>query len=654
MRKKCIRNTAVWLGIALIACSLAGCGNSGGTDSLGAGDGPKNPAGISSGASFEGIHEVKAEITDKMIAEDGRTDYCILLPDDYGESEYLRDAASDLRLLLGDASEAEFEIVSESELPGGKKYISLGNTERAAADGIKAQPEVLGENGYRIVTEGENIYILGGGDVGTLNGIYGFLRETVDFGAYAPDEVYLKEGDIPLYNFDVTEVPDIQYRIGDVNTRIDGDELYRRRLRYNCNDDVFMYVNGTLYHNSLYYFEDYLDKEECASWFSSGKTQLCYTAHGNAEERKKMLEIAADAIVKTAKESDAHTVTFQQSDGDTWCDCPDCTAEKETYGTDAAVAVKFVNDLSDLLAIKLRDAGMGDRTINISFFAYMRTEKAPAVKDAAGNWQPIDESVRCRDNVSVFYAPINADYGKPFSEEYNSSEYENLRAWQAICKTCYVWLYQTNFSHYLYPYNSLPTMAERYKFVASCGAEFLFDQNQWDQKVKTGFHRLKAWMGAELAWNVNADYNSLLDEYFSRYFHDAAEPMRRLFDGITYHMERLAAEGMDGGIYYSVNQADFFDKALLDGWMAQIEEAYGKIGHYRDSDPELYKKLSTRICIESLSIRYMRLELYGSRFSPAELAAERNAFREDCLKTGVEMLSEQVSLSVIYEAWGLI
>ena len=78
MRKQCIRNTAVWLGIALIACSLAGCGNSGGTSD--AGGGSKNPAGISSGTSFEGIHEVKAEITDKKIAEDGRTDYCILLP----------------------------------------------------------------------------------------------------------------------------------------------------------------------------------------------------------------------------------------------------------------------------------------------------------------------------------------------------------------------------------------------------------------------------------------------------------------------------------------------------------------------------------------------------------------------------------------------
>lgn len=654
MKKKWFRNMAVWLSIGLSAFSFTGCGDSASDSGNSASGNLKNPAEISSETSFEGIHEIEINATDKKISENGRANYCILLPNDYGESGYLWDAAADLRLLLNEASGADFEIVTDSRLPSGEKYISLGNTLRAAEVSVEAEPDILGENGYRIVTQGENVYIVGGGDMGTLNGVYGFLKETVDYGVYAADEVYLRKGDIPLLDFDVIDVPDIEYRIGDVSTRIDGDELYRRRLRYNCNDDVFMYVNGTLYHNSLYYFEEYLDKEECKDWFSTGKTQLCYTAHGKAEERQKMLEIAADQIVETAKMSGAHTVTFQQSDGDTWCDCSFCSSEKEKYGTDAAVAVKFINELSDLLAIKMREAGMGERTVNISFFAYMRTEKAPAVKGSDGSWRPIDESVRCRENVSVFYAPINADYGKPFSRETNSSEYENLLAWKAICKTCYVWLYQTNFSHYLYPYNSLPTMSERYKFIASCGAEFLFDQNQWDQKVKTGFHRLKAWMGAELAWNVNADYNALLDEYFTRYFYDAAVPMRALFDGITYHMERLASEGMEGGIYYSVNQARFFDKALLDGWMSYIDEAYKKIEHYRSSNSELYKKLESRICIESLGIRYMRLELYGSRFSPASLAKEQNSFRMDCLKMGVEMLSEQVSLSTVYEAWGLI
>ena len=101
-------------------------------------------------------------------------------------------------------------------------------------------------------------------------------------------------------------------------------------------------------------------------------------------------------------------------------------------------------------------------------------------------------------------------------------------------------------------------MGDRYKTVAKCGAEFIFDQNQWDQKVKTGFHRLKAWMGAKLAWNVNSDYNKLLDEYFDGYFGAAAEPMRQLYDQITYRMEQLSDGTMEGGIYY--NGEDISDK----------------------------------------------------------------------------------------------
>lgn len=641
IRALCALLAAIICLTAFIGCT--GCRND-------TGEKKKNPLSVGETSDYGGVHTDASAPCDGFVAAGGETDYEIVIPDDYEKSAYLWTAASELSLFLSQSSGAAFVTVAESARNTDKKYISLGKTEAS-----RAVPETdvrLGANGYRLVTVGENIFVLGEADLGVLNGVYGLLRKLVGFEVYAPDETTFAEGDVALMQLNVTEVPDIQYRVGDVDTRIDGDEAYRRRLGYNCTDDVFLYVKGTLYHNSVYYFDDVIDRSEYADWFNATRTQLCYTAHGNPERMREMQEYAANLIVEAARTSDANCVTFQQSDGDTWCDCDECTEQLGTYGTNAAVMVKFVNGLSDILQKKMTDAGMGERQITICIFAYMRTEKAPAV--AVGDeWRPIDETVRCGDNIAVFYAPINADYTKPFNDTCNTAEYRNMLAWSGICKKLFVWLYQTNFSHYLYPYNSLLTMSDRYRAAAAAGAEFLFDQNQWDQKVKTGFHRLKAWMGAKLAWNTSLDYDRLLDEYFTGYFGAAAEPMRALYEQITYRMEQLSDGTMEGGIYYNVNQPKFYTKAILDGWLELIDRAYEAAELCKESDPQRYRRVVDRICLESLSVRYMRLELYSGKFGTGQLAEERISFRNDCLKLGVDMYAEAVSLSGIFETWGL-
>ena len=160
-------------------------------------------------------------------------------------------------------------------------------------------------------------------------------------------------------------------------------------------------------------------------------------------------------------------------------------------------------------------------------------------------------------------------------------------------------------------------------------------------------------MGAKLAWNTSLDYDRLLDEYFTGYFGAAAEPMRALYEQITYRMEQLSDGTMEGGIYYNVNQPKFYTKAILDGWLELIDRAYEAAELCKESDPQRYRRVVDRICLESLSVRYMRLELYSGKFGTGQLAEERISFRNDCLKLGVDMYAEAVSLSGIFETWGL-
>ena len=198
-------------------------------------------------------------------------------------------------------------------------------------------------------------------------------------------------------------------------------------------------------------------------------------------------------------------------------------------------------------------------------------------------------------------------------------------------------------------------MQERYQYIAKQGAEFIFDQNQWDQSIKTAFHRLKAWMGAKLSWDVNANYEELLDEYFTHYFYEASEPMREMFDQITYHMEYLARESdMAGDIYYKINQHKYFSKPMLDNWLNLIDKAYSNISKYQNDDPVLYEKLHSRIAIEAMSIRYMIIDLYAGRFSPEKLKTMQNQFMQDCFKYGIDMVAELDEISIIFQQWGIL
>lgn len=88
------------------------------------------------------------------------------------------------------------------------------------------------------------------------------------------------------------------------------------------------------------------------------------------------------------------------------------------------------------------------------------TTNAPVIKNADGSYSPVDDSVVCRDNVCVFYAPIDADYSHSFYETENASFAETMDAWRALSDKLYLWLYSTNFHYYLYPFNSFNSMQE--------------------------------------------------------------------------------------------------------------------------------------------------------------------------------------------------
>ena len=637
--------------VTFAIAALGGCGGKSNSQT------PANTLSPGDGTGYAGVHIVNKTATNEFLIRDGRSDYALLVPAKYGKTALL--AINELRQYIAEATGCSLSLVEDSEdLPNGK-YISLGDTSLFRKSGIEADGELLGDNGYRLVTKDGNIFIVATAEYGILNGAYELLKQTVDFRVFAVDEVqYSTKREVTLYNYDITEVPDFQWRMVNVDRIVDGDETYRMRLRLNSMYDIFLPTKA-VWHNGFFYIrpEEHRGKEY-DKWFAStdpnNRRQLCYTAHGDEIELNKMVELIATEIATLALTNDQKTATVMHEDNHDWCTCGTCSALKQRYGTDSVSALQFCNLVSRKVQSILAENG-SDKQVNIGFFAYLATEDAPVKMNAAGEYVPIDEGALCDDNVFVVYAPISAKYTQPFESSDNKQYAETMEKWNVVSKQMFAFFYQTDYNHYLLPYNSHGTLADRYRFALERNTTYMYDLPQWNQEQATAFNRFQTWVSSELLWNVNLDFNALLDEYMEGYFHAASGPMHKLYDEMFAHMTYNETHmGLDGGVYFDMNQAKFFPKPVLSGWMDYINEAYQAIEQYNVPETrELYTRLKDRINLESISIRYALIAFYPGTYSAATLLNMQQAFYDDCTALGVTQRAELKPIEELWQEWKL-
>ena len=109
--------------------------------------------------------------------------------------------------------------------------------------------------------------------------------------------------------------------------------------------------------------------------------------------------------------------------------------------------------------------------------------------------------------------------------------------------------------------------------------------------------------------------------------------------------QKQKALGRSGSIYDAPKEEKFWPKGYLDGQLSLMEDAKQAIQIYKDSDPAVYQAIYDSIVCETISPRYLLLELYKNRFSKLELAEFKAAFKADTNRLGFDKLSEHVGLS---------
>ena len=639
--RKSIKITALVLALTSLL-SIVGC--NGGNNGV-SGNFPESNNGLGDVEGATHIQEISR--TSHYLLSEGRTNYKILVNPQ--ERSMHAEAINELQNLFLSATGVKLDVVTDDSIvyDENAEYISLGNTMMLETSGIDVNEEAIGSQGYQLITKGKSIFICGQ-KRGVLYGVYAMLKTLIDFETYSDKITYMQKNvtTIPLFAFNVTEAPDIEYRIPVMGSSL-ASRTTTNRMFMQSKDEIIVAEGNA--HNILKYIipiEEHID--EHAGWFSGDRTQLCYTAHGDEEEYELMVATAVDNIKKLLDKSpNQSSFAITQMDIQTWCECNTCQELEDYYGTNSASQIRFVNDVTSIVETWLNEERDG-REVDFMFFAYHKSEAAPATRDINGNWVAIDDTVKVNDNVSVWIALLYEDYTVSVNNPSSVNMRNIMESWHACANSYYIWAYNVYFDNYLIPYDSYGAMQDMVKYFVSHDTRFLWAQGNWNLHQNTGYDDLKNYLFAKLMWNCNLDMNALISDYFDKVYREAADIMEGTFWMWRAHSEQQRLMGRSGNIYSSPKDTKFWPKRYLVGQLEAMEEAKKAIEHYKNIDKELYQAIYDSIVCETISPRYLLLDLYFNTFSTAELALFKAEFKEDVNRLDFNMLSEQATIESVF------
>ena len=569
----------------------------------------------------------------RPLVENCRPQYKIIIPQ--GQlKDWMNTAQSEITMLLLLATGYTFAVCTDKNLmwTDSDKYISIGETDIARQAGIEPDKKELGISGYLIKTIGNSIFILGGGEPGTLNGVYGFLKLVVGFEAYAEDELYFSAKP-PYYvpNMDIKEKPTFEY--GYISTRCYvGRVTAYRRLKVALHPWILP-DEGWAAHNTFRFLPPDIYRAEHPDWYAKDKDgkelhQL------NFNKQDEYLELLVEKYIELLKLSykeehykkEAIYLMLGHEDYKEWDETEETLEVIKKYGTPIAPVVQLVNKIAERLEAWINENQPG-REIYLSFFAYEKTLRPPViydendelVLDENGNAIPVDESVVMRDNVIVRVAPIDSNWYEPFEAESNKETRNAFKGWSALGKMS-VWSYSTSFRSQYANLNNFHTLQPIYQFYAKYKPRSLYEQTTNVGGASPCLQDWRLYIQSKLIWDVNANMKELTLDFFSHYYKDASQEMLLYLKELVENYDKKWKQvGLDGKLnWQELYDAKLWAKEDLLRWLGYFDEGFKKIAKYQTVDEALYVKLHERITMESISVRFLLIVLYGEEVYDAE------------------------------------
>ena len=442
--------------------------------------------------------------------------WVILTPE--APTSYETFAAEKLRSTLSEVFGTEVRTVTAAD----SKYIAVGAASQTDVSAVA-------DNGYRIQAIDGNLHINGTAQRGLQIAAYRFLEEFCHRKVYTETITVLPRAasvSVPA-NTDIVYEPFFEYT--------ETDWRSPRNLEYSMANGLTAgsyrsipaemggsvdYIGGFCHTmGGLCETEKYADSHpEYLALHNGVRTteQPCLT-------NPDVLEIATQNVLKILREkhdpaAPLQIVSVTQNDNSEYCECENCKAFEAAHGgVQSATVLNFVNQIADVVKEN------GYENVAIDTFAYLYSQTPP-------------EGIVPRDNVIVRLCSIFCCMAHPYDAECNSTFYNDLKAWSAICDRLYIWDYTT---HYLHPCTVMPNFGAIQRnmqiFYENNVKGVFAEGNYFIDSCDTEFGELRAYMISKCLQDPYCDLDPEIDGFLNAYYGKGGNYMRKIIDLFTDH-----------------------------------------------------------------------------------------------------------------------
>lgn len=551
----------------------------------------------------------------------GKSQYTIVLSAQAPPAE--RRAAEELQRYVREISGAELPIMDDSRAVRGPMVL-LGRSRALTRVAPALPPKDLDPEGFVIETRGRHLVIAGGGQRGTMYGVYEFL-ERLGVRWFTSEVTRVPRlPTIPLGALRIRQEPAFEYREPFFTEAFDRDWAARNRANGN-HARLDASTGGKVgYYPFVHSFNQLVPPEkyfaEHPEYFSlidgkrrAERSQLCLT-------NEAVLRIATETVERwIAEHPEATIFSVSQNDWEGWCECDRCRrVEEEEGGAHSGPVLRFVNALAE----RIENKHPGKL---IDTLAYWYTEAPPL-------------RVRPRPNVRIRLCPIGICTAHSFSQCPRSAYfYRNLQAWAKITDQLYIWHYNTNFTHYLLPFPDLDELGADIRLYRKTGVKGLFLQGAYAEGGGGEMAWLKSWVLARLLWDPSRDAWKLVDEFLEGVYGRAAPLMRQYLD--LLHGEVRPQPAGRGLHLWIFNVPDYSQRLLDEGF-----RLFGEAEKAADTEDIRRRIRKDRLSLECLALlRSARYDVRGGRYTPADLEnlkQEARSFLARAREHGIRSLHE--------------
>ena len=555
-----------------------------------------------------------------LLCDEGYSSYQIVLPAEASVAEST--AARELNNFLELSAKCTLPIIKDTGLTHDKNnfYISIGDTNVLKTSGISVDESYLGYSGYTLKTVDKSVFIAASTyyqEEGNIFGVYDFLNKTINYKAYAKDEiVYDNNETVYMGVYDETVVPSLPVRSIGFHEILSDNEYAYRMFNNVIGEDVDP-LGGHSQCSEILPIEDYYN--EHPEWFSNGGKQTGQLDWTNMEMRD---EFVKKLIEKIKTYNNATFFNLGQADSDDWFE-PQRMADINTWNecgqSYAGIQIDFVNYVVEKVQTEYIDIYEPGREICFVILAYHATAAPPVVKDEDGNYKPYSDRVIPNKRIYVKYAPVYMDFCYGFENEKNSGFDENLKGWEALAKgRINTHSYGLNYWNYLIANNNFGSQADIFRRYEEAGVFYFFQQHATSAETAQ-FEHLRIYCESQLLWDTSKTYEELAKEFIQVYYKEASSTMQEFYDTLRSWLTIcLQEKGWAGGIYSPIGDALFWPKEVVDQLDLILLKALDDLEPLKQSDPEKYEKLSYRIREERVMTLFLKLKHYRGYYTDTE------------------------------------